>query len=280
MTTRSLASVEWLANEGRLDPRVRLVDFRWYLQGKNAKEEYARGHIPGAVFLEMEDVTAESGPGRHPIPDAEKFARAMRRAGVSSSTHVVVYDDTGGSIAARLWWLLRRYGHDEVSVLDGGLQAWTVAGHPLSSEGVAGPEGNFEARIVENVIPVDKAYVDRARLGGEALVLDARAAERYRGDSEPIDARPGHIPGAKNAPWPANLKEGHFADESALRAHYDRLGVRSAREIIVYCGSGVTACHNLLALDLLGLSAKTRLYEGSWSDWAKDATLPAAKGDT
>lgn len=286
MTTSELVSVAWLAQTGLFDPALRVIDFRWYLRGKDpavartGKDEYARGHIPGAVFVDLDEVTAAEGPGRHPIPDADTMTRAMRRAGVSSGSHVVVYDDAGGSIAARLWWLLRRYGHPRVSVLDGGLPAWTDAGHPLATEVPSVPEGDFQARVDPAVVAVDKAYVAEARRRDGVVLLDARAADRFRGDAEPIDARPGHVPGAKSAPWAGNLEGGRFKDAGALAARFEALGVDRAREVVVYCGSGVTACHDLLALRRAGVGdERLRLYEGSWSDWAGDPSLPAARGD-
>jgi thiosulfate/3-mercaptopyruvate sulfurtransferase len=277
MMTSSLVDAAWLASALVNEPTLRVIDIRWYLQGKNGKDEYAAGHIAGAVFVDLADITADEGPGRHPIPGPEKFSLAMRRAGVSATTHVVAYDDAGGSIAARLWWLLRRYGHQRVSVLDGGLAAWTQAGNAVTTDVVSVPEGDFQAHLDASVSAVDKRYVDEARSKSHVLILDARAAERYRGDVEPIDRRPGHIPGAKSAPWNANLRDGRFASESELRAHYQALGADAAEEIIVYCGSGVTACHDLMALERAGRTGT--LYEGSWSDWAADESLPAEKGE-
>ncbi len=279
--TKSLVDVQWL-RANALEPLpghdVRIIDLRWYLQGKNAAEEYAKGHIVGAVFLDLNaDLTAPEGPGRHPIPSAESFEAAMRRAGVSADTHVVVYDDAGGSIAARLWWLLHHYAHPHASILDGGLQAWLAAGGTLTTDVPQVAPGEFRARPPWTDRVVDKTYVGKAIERG-ALVLDARSLERYRGDSEPIDARPGHIPGARSAPWAGNLDAGVFKSAGALRSRFAALGADEGRETIVYCGSGVTACHDLLALELGGFRG-ARLYEGSWSDWAKDDTLPAAKGD-
>jgi thiosulfate/3-mercaptopyruvate sulfurtransferase len=279
--TKSLVDVQWLranAPDGQAGAGVRIIDLRWYLQGKSAAEEYAKGHIPGAVFLDLNaDLTAAEGPGRHPIPSAEKFEETMRKAGVSADTRVVAYDDAGGSIAARLWWLLHHYAHPHASILDGGLPAWLAAGAPLTTEVPRVAPGDFRARPPWTDRVVDKNYVGKAIARG-ALVLDARSAERFRGDSEPIDARPGHIPGARSAPWAGNLDAGAFKSPNALRSRFAALGADGSREVIVYCGSGVTACHDLLALEVGGLR-DARLYEGSWSDWAKDATLPAAKGD-
>ncbi|WP_394826153.1 sulfurtransferase [Pendulispora albinea] len=275
-----LVSERWLADVGSKDPSVRIIDVRWYLLGKSGREEYARGHIPGSVFVALEDISADQGPGRHPIPSAEKFTAAMRAAGVSATTHVIAYDDAGGSIAARLLWLLHRYGHARASVLDGGLPAWTAAGLPLSTEAATPPAGDFVAKLDPSISALDKVHVNAARertRSGDALILDARAVERYRGDSEPVDARPGHIPGAKSAPWSSNLREGRFKSSEELKEQYRALGAERAREVIVYCGSGVTACHDWLALKLAGVGG-VHLYEGSWSDWARDPALPAATG--
>jgi thiosulfate/3-mercaptopyruvate sulfurtransferase len=273
-----LVDVAWLhAHAG--DPDVRVIDVRWYMRDRRGADEYARGHVPGAVFVDLDrDLSAPVGPGRHPLPAREAFERAMRRAGVSAQTRVVAYDDAGGSIAARLWWLLRYFGHARVAVLDGGLPAWTAAGHPLVAEVPAVPEGTFTAAPPRDEATVDKAYVAAARTREGVLLLDARAPERYRGEVEPVDARPGHIPGARNAPWAGNLEAGRFRSPEALRARFEELGVRDAREAIVYCGSGVTACHDLLAMERAGLPG-AKLYVGSWSDWAQDPSLPGATGE-
>ena len=275
-----IVSASWLRSydEKSAEP-LRIVDVRWYLRDRSGRDEYARGHIPGAVFVDLEhEITAPAGPGRHPIPTKDQLTLAMRRAGVSASTHVVAYDDADGSIAARLWWLLRKHGHARVSVLDGGLKAWVAAGGPLATEVPSVEEGTFTALPLPPSAIVDKGAVDRARRDPTTRILDARARERYRGDIEPVDARPGHIPGAKSAPFSENVDGGTFRAPTELREHYARLGAIDAKELIVYCGSGVTACHDLLALELAGITG-AKLYEGSWSDWARDEILPAALGD-
>ncbi len=270
-TPQALVSAAWLA-EHRADADVRLIDFRWYLAGKRGADEYASGHVPGAVFVDLHDVTAPDGPGRHPIPTPEQLQDVMRRAGVNVGDHVVVIDDANGSIAARLWWLLRVHGHARVSVLDGGMPAWTAAEQPLTRDVPTPTPGTFTAQP-RAPWSVDKTAVrDRA---AETLLIDVRAAERYRGDVEPIDARPGHIPGAVSAPWSGNLAaDGCYLDSAALRDRYRALGA-DTRPVIVSCGSGVTACHTLLAFELAGLPMP-KLYEGSYSDWARDAYLPVA----
>ena len=293
-----LVDVPWLAAHLG-DPLVRVVDCRWYLAGRRGAEEYARGHIPGAVHLDVDaDLAAPPGrgPGRHPIPDAASFARTLARIGVTPGTCVVAYDDAGGAIAARLWWLLRYFGHPSRRegaraapgssavvpggrVLDGGLEAWVAAGHPLSTEAAA-IEPAPEMELVPGCVPVaDKAAVDGYRCDPGAVLLDARARERYEGRIEPVDARAGHIPGARSAPHAENVRApgGAFLDRDALERRYRELGALDARTVIAYCGSGVTACHALLALAALGREDGV-LYEGSWSDWARDGALPAAVG--
>ena len=256
-----------------------IVDVRWYLSGKRGDAAYESGHIPGAVFVDLDHALASDpkiGPGRHPLPARETFENAMREAGVRDPSFVVAYDDAGGSIAARLWWLLRHFGHSETAVLDGGIDAWKKAGFEITSTAPRIARGDFHARDAHGDF-VDHEEVKRA-LGRGALVLDARARERYRGDAEPVDARPGHVPGAVSAPWSENLENGIFACPGDLAKKYEALGATKDREIIAYCGSGVTACHDLLALELAGIHG-AKLYEGSWSDWAKRDELAAAKGD-
>ncbi len=273
-----LVDASWLRAH-LANPDVRVIDLRWYLSGKGAAEAYAKGHIPGAVRIDLDqDITARKGPGRHPMPGGGQLERAMRRAGVGPDTRVVVYDDAGGSIAARLWFLLRYFGHERVAVLDGELPAWTALGGALSTEEPEVPEGSFTAGPPDGDAVLDKERVRALSETGEGVLIDARAAERYRGETEPIDARPGHIPGAVNAPWAGNLEHGVFRTPEALRARYVSLGATGDREVVVYCGSGVTACHDLLAMNLAGLPP-AKLYEGSWSDWASDPSLPAATGE-
>lgn len=276
-----LVDVRWLADHLD-DPRVRVVDCRWYLSGRRGADEYARGHIPGAVHLDVDaDLAgpAQHGPGRHPLPSAADFARVLARAGIGPGSLVVGYDDAGGAIAARLWWLLRYFGHPGGRVLDGGLQAWTAAGHPLSTEAPAIAPAPVMDLVAGGAPVADKTRVDALRRDPSAVILDARARERYEGQSEPIDARPGHIPGARSAPFAENLRapSGAFLERAELERRYRDLGALEAKTVVCYCGSGVTACHDLLALATLGREDAI-LYEGSWSDWARDEALPAAKG--
>jgi thiosulfate/3-mercaptopyruvate sulfurtransferase len=262
-----LVSPEWLRDHLG-DPDLRLIDFRWYLLGRNGRDAYESGHIPGAVFVDLEEVTGSEGGGRHPLPTGTQLAEAIRKAGVDSDSKVVAYDDAGGSIAARLWFLLRWFGHDRQAVLDGGIQAW---GEPLDQAVRSVPRGNFEWREPDRSRVLDFDSV--RRLAGVPLI-DARAGERYRGDREPVDPKAGHVPGAVSAPWMENLgPDGRFKSSEELRQRFAALGVAADGGAVVYCGSGVNACHDLLAMELAGLT-KGRLYAGSWSDWSsRDAPI-------
>jgi thiosulfate/3-mercaptopyruvate sulfurtransferase len=261
---------------------LRVVDTRFYLDpSRRGRDAYRAGHIPGAVFLDMdEDLSAPGGGrglpvGRHPWPSEEHVARVMGAAGIDPGVRVVAYDDNAGGSAARLWYLLRAHGHDAVAVLDGGLAKWTAEGRPLTTEEPRVEPVRFEGRLRPGFV-VSKGEMIRDQ--AHRLVLDARAAERYRGESEPVDPRAGHIPGARNAPWMDNLTPGKtpsFRPAGELRERYRALGAEG-REPVVYCGSGVTACHDLLALHLAGL--RGTLYAGSWSEWSSDPERPAATG--
>lgn len=271
-----LVSAEWLrAHRGDAD--VRVIDLRWYLDGRSGHEAYLAGHIPGAVFVDLDgDITGTAaGAGRHPLPDREAFERAMRQAGVEGSSRVVVYDDQGGFTAGRLWWLLRYFGHDDVAVLDGGLRAW---GEPVEREERRLEPGGFVASPPREGMKVD--YEEVRALDPSGLLIDARAGERYRGEvEEALDPRAGHIPGARSAPWGGNLdEEGRFRSPRELRRRFERLGVGGGEEVVAYCGSGVSACHDLLAMELAGLTG-ARLYPGSWSDWSRRGDAPIATGD-
>lgn len=262
-----LVEAAWLRDHLH-DADLRVIDFRWYLLRRNGRDEYLRGHIPGAVFVDLEAVTG-TGRGRHPLPAAEQFERAMRQAGVSSATRVVVYDDTGGSTASRLWFLLGLFGHRAQAVLDGGLQAWTA---PLETEVHAALSGDFTAKQPDLSRILDAEAV-RALRG--APLIDARAGERYRGEKEPVDPKAGHIPGALSAPFTANLSvDGTFKSPEDLRRQYEALGAQNGA--VFYCGSGVNATHDILAMEIAGLP-NARLYEGSWSDWSS-RELPVATG--
>ena len=272
-----VVSTDWLAANLR-EPELRVVDVRWYLDpARKGRDAYLAGHVPLAVFLDVEsDLAApggcKGGPlGRHPWPRPEQVAWVMGAAGIDGGARVVAYDDQAGAVAARLWYLLRAYGHDAVAVLDGGIAKWVAEGLPLET----GPRAFSPATFVPR--PREGWVLSKGEVAGrsaEALVLDARAPERYRGEVEPIDPRAGHIPGALSAPFAANLSGGPtpvFLPPAALRERYAAMGADRA-EPIVYCGSGVTACHDLLALELAGL--RGRLYGGSWSEWSSDPELP------
>jgi thiosulfate/3-mercaptopyruvate sulfurtransferase len=273
-----LVDARWLA-ERLQDPDLVVADVRWYPDG-SARRRYEEGHLPGAVFVDVDtDLSGPRGPGsgRHPLPSPEAFAEAMARLGVDDRTPVVAYDDTGGAYAARLWWMLRATGR-RAAVLDGGLAAWD--GPFETGPPPVRPRATFTPRPWPPELVARAEDVERARQDPEALVLDARAPERYRGEVEPLDPVAGHIPGARNAPYAANLhpSTGRFRPPEELRRRYRALGVGRAREVVVYCGSGVTACHDLLALEVAGLPL-ARLYPGSWSEWVADPSRPVATGD-
>lgn len=250
---------------------------RWHLSGPPGIETYRRGHIPNAVFVDLDrDLAAAPGPaGRHPLPEAGAFEAAMRRAGVRRDSLVVVYDDADSTAAARAWWNLRYFGHERVRVLDGGFRAWTVAGLPVSTE-VPEPEpGDFVAKAGGMpLLDADGAAV----LAKDGVLLDARAGERFRGEAEPVDPVAGHIPGAVSAPTLGNVGvDGRFLPAALLRERFAKLGATDAAHVGAYCGSGVTAAHEVLALTLAGVPAA--LYVGSWSNWVADSRNPVATGD-
>lgn len=254
---------------------VRVVDCRWSLDGSQGREQYRQGHLPGAVYVDLdEELAAPASPaaGRHPLPDPEDFAAAMSRAGIGDGDTVVAYDTAGGAIAARLVWMLRVLDHP-AAVLDGGLDAWEG---PLESGEVTPAPADFTTRPwpPEAIAEADDVAASVAAGG---VVVDARAAERYRGEVEPVDPRPGHVPGAVNVPFAGNLTEGRLRPDVELRERFLDAGVTPDREVVVYCGSGVTACHDVLAMELAGLS-RPRLFVGSWSAWSSDPDRPAATG--
>jgi thiosulfate/3-mercaptopyruvate sulfurtransferase len=278
----ALVSTDWL-DAHRGDPDVRVADVRWYLDPqRKGIDAYRAGHVPGAVFLDVDrDLAAPGGArggplGRHPWPSAEQVERVMSAIGVGPTTTVVAYDDQAGAIAARLWFVLHAYGHDRAAVLDGGIVKWQAEGRGIETAEPHVAPSAFRAQPRPGLV-LTKDDV-KARRAGTPL-LDARAPERYRGDAEPIDPRAGHIPGAANAPFSGNLTPGPTPTLRAaaeLRERYAALGA-AEREPIVYCGSGVTACHDLLALHVAGLGG--RLYAGSWSEWSSDPALPVETGE-
>jgi thiosulfate/3-mercaptopyruvate sulfurtransferase len=276
----TLVTAEWLA--ARLgDPNIRPVDTRWYLaEPARGRAEYEAAHIPGAPHMHIDDELSAprgQGPGRHPLPAPENFAALAGRAGIGPYTHVIVYDSSAGAAAARLWWLLRYFGHARVSLLDGGWPAWQAGGHPIEHEPPRIASSIFVA-VPHPEMVVDAAAVDKLRRDPRALVLDARANERYEGQVEPIDPQAGHIPGARSAPYAGNLRpDGTLKSPEELRDRYLDFGADAADAIVCYCGSGVTAAHDVLALFLAGRT-DALLYEGSWSDWSSDPTRPVATG--
>jgi len=277
-----LVSAEWLAAHLN-DSRVRIADVRWSLLEKDkGRKAYLDAHIPGAVYLDVDADLASprgQGPGRHPLPSAERFAASMSRAGIGPDTHVVAYDFGDGSTAARLWWLLRYHGHEKVSLLDGGMARWKAEGRPLERDVPSFAPETFTATPHQDMV-VDAEAVERLRQDPRTLFLDARAAERYEGRIEPIDPAAGHIPGARNNPFPSNVRSGEdprFLERAQLREKFERLGVGPGRRVVSYCGSGINACQNLFALGLAGFDDGL-LYEGSWSDWCSVPTRALATG--
>ncbi len=257
------------------DPDLRIADVRWWLADRaKGRRDYDAGHIPGAVFVDLDtDLAAPPGPGRHPLPSPSAFAARMAELGFDDQTEIVAYDDAGGTIAARLWWMLDNLGHHRVRVLDGGIGAWTAIGGALTTEVPSPPPGRLTlADHWSKTIDGDGLA---SRLGTVG-VIDARAPERYRGETEPVDVVAGHIPTALNRPSGGNLApDGRFQAPAALRARFEALS--DAGDVVSYCGSGVTACHNALAMRVAGL-ADPLLYAGSYSDWTR-AGRPVATGD-
>ena len=273
--SRPIVSCAWLA--GRLDdPGIRVADTRWYLEEPGGgRRRYEEGHIPGAVFLDLDhDLAAPTGPGRHPLPKRAAFGATLGGCGIGNRHHVVVYDQGSGAIAARLWWMLRSVGHHRVSVVDGGYHEWAASGGPTTTATPHLPDTTFEAGC-GCTSTVDRHSL-RSRLGS-VQVIDARPPERYRGEVETIDAAAGHIPTSISAPTGGNLgPDGTFKPPEELAAHFADLGIDPAEPIVSSCGSGVTACHNILALHLAGFP-EAILYPGSWSDWSS-AGFPVATG--
>lgn len=254
-----------------------LLDVRWSLGDPDGRRRYLDGHIPGAVYVDLDTELADPPAlrhGRHPLPSPERLEAAARRWGLHEGDTVVAYDAAGNLAAARAWWLLRWAGIADVRLLDGGLAAWTGAGLPLERHPVVPSPGDVTLR--PGALPVvDADGADGiARTG---ILLDARAAERYAGKTEPVDPRAGHIPGAVCAPTGNNLQpDGRFRPAAELAARFAGLGVDGERTVAVYCGSGITASHEIAALHLAGIPAA--LYPGSWSQWSNDPARPVATG--
>ncbi|MFC4076218.1 sulfurtransferase [Salinithrix halophila] len=271
----ALVTTDWLNRQAK-DPDVVIADCRFELGKPEAgMEAYQRDHIPGAIYFHLEEDlsgSVDKHGGRHPLPDMETFAKKLGRAGIDSTKTVIAYDDQGGAMAARLWWMLRYLGHEKAAVLNGGYKSWKEEGRPVTAEIPQPEKAHFEPRIP-----------DRERLAGmeetkrfTGLLIDSRDPARYEGKTEPIDAKAGHIPGAVNYFWKQNLAEGQTW-KSPEELKKDFAFISEGEKPIVYCGSGVTACANLLALHQAGIQ-DARLYAGSWSDWISYVQNPVKTG--
>ncbi len=274
---RVLVTAEALRAEIAAGERPALLDVRWTLAEPDGRAAFARGHLPGGVYVDLDtELAAPPGPeaGRHPLPGLERLQAAAIRWGLGEGQKVVVYDDCGGMSAARAWWLLRWGGVASVRILDGGLRAWVEAGGDLEAGWPEVEPG--DVNLPGGRLPI--IHPDEAATWPQrSPLLDARAVERFRGEVEPIDARAGHVPGAVSAPTMDNLTpDGRFRPAAELRERFASLGLGRASYCAVYCGSGVTACHEIAALASIGQLAV--LYPGSWSQWAADPTRPVATG--
>jgi thiosulfate/3-mercaptopyruvate sulfurtransferase len=265
-----IVASEWLLDHAD----VVVADVRWYPDGRSGLAAYLEGHLPGAVFVDLDDsLSGAPAPavGRHPLPDPEAFAHAMEQVGIGDRDTVVAYDDRGGIFAARLVFMLRITGHD-AALLDGGLAAWPGT---LERTPSAPPAGSFTAVPwpAKRLATIDETAMH------PGVLLDARPAGRFRGEPDPFDPRPGHIPGARSLPCRENLdSNGRFLPTEVLRARFAEVGVEPGSAVVSYCGSGITACHNLLALEYAGLGVG-RLYPGSWSQWASLGERPVSTGE-
>lgn len=263
-----------------MSPELRIVDCRASLQDPKAgRALYGVGHLPRASFADLlEDLSGPIVPGktgRHPLPDVPSFVQKLRGWGIGRNSQVVVYDDAGGAFAARLWWMLRWLGHEAVAVLDGGYSGWVAGGHPVNDQQPLLAAGDFVPDLhPELLVSADELALQSA----ERCLFDARAPERYRGDVEPIDPVAGHIPRAQNLPFADNLENGRFRAPAELRARFAQaLGGHQPEQAVVYCGSGVTACHDVLAFAHAGLPLP-KLYAGSWSEWITDPDRAVERG--
>jgi thiosulfate/3-mercaptopyruvate sulfurtransferase len=262
------------------DPQWRVFDCRHQLADATYGEQaYARGHVPGAFFLQLDrDLSSPMNGrnGRHPLPDPQQLASKLGAAGVSATTQVLVYDDAGGMVAGRLWWLLRWLGHDRVALLDGGIGEWVKQGRPVTAALPKSAPAVFSIDKRDCVVSADEVFANIGR--AEFCLIDARAPDRFRGENETLDPVGGHIPGARNRFFRDNLDaDGFFRPAPELRREFLALLAGSAPEqAVMQCGSGVSACHNILAMDIAGLPG-ARLYAGSWSEWCSDPERPVAR---
>lgn len=269
ITAQALAA---LLDEGP-ERRPTVLDVRWRLGGPFGHTEFERGHVPGAAYVDLDvDLAGSKGEGRHPLPETADFESAMRAAGVDDDRPVVVYDDWSGHAAARCWWLLRHHGHRDVRVLDGAWTAWRRSGGAVESGRTEPHPGGFTAR------PGATRVVDADTVRSAGVLIDARSPDRYAGDFEPIDLVSGRIPGAVNVPTTMNLDaDGRFRRPAELALLYASVGAVRGADVAVYCGSGVTAAHDVLALEMVGVEAA--LYAGSWSGWITDPSRPVERDD-
>jgi thiosulfate/3-mercaptopyruvate sulfurtransferase len=276
------AQLARLVADANVAEHVAILDCRHDLARPQWSDQaYAEGHIPGAVQAHLDrDLSAPLGPqtGRHPLPDVAKLAETLGRWGIDGTVQVVAYDQGNNAYGARVWWMLRWLGHEKVAVLEGGFAAWQEAGLPVSREPAARAPRIFTARPDPTAF-LTAAQVQQALAQSAIALVDARGADRFAGENETIDPIAGHVPGALNRPFAKNLDaRNRFLPADELRRQWTQLlGSRPASEVVAMCGSGVTACHNLLALELAGLTG-ARLYAGSWSEWIRDPNRPVAKG--
>ena len=284
MNWTTLVSAEDLAAQLH-SPDLRIVDARFVLAGADPGKGEALwrdAHLPGAGYVHLDqdlsDHRKPAAQGRHPMPEAADFCRVVERLGISPDSQVVVYDATDGAMAAaRFWWLLTLLGHQRVAVLDGGYARWTALGLPVTAQVTTPARGHYDASFDARVI-VSTDQVSGALASGSICLLDARAGERFRGEVEPLDRAAGHIPGARNRPYSENMADGRFRSAGELNAAFTAVtGNRDPSQVVLSCGSGVTACHNLLAMEHAGLHG-ARIYAASWSGWVSDASRPVATG--
>ena len=281
MTTRTIVSTDWLADQLR-SPDLRVVDASWYLPaaGRDAWNEYLDGHIPGAVYFDLDSLSSHETPLPHMLARPEQFARAVGALGIGDQHQVVVYDGSGANVSAgRVWWMFRVYGHTDVAVLDGGLRKWRAEGRPVETDALTPLPAHFTPRfdggLVRSVADMLDNLVDPS-----AQVVDARSVGRFQGEEpEPRPGlRPGHIPGSRNVPYASLVAaDGTLLPPAELRRRFEQAGVDLSRPVVTTCGSGVTACQLLLALEVLG-HGDHALYDGSWSEWGARQDTPVAKG--